>query len=356
MHSLDHILQSVFGLQQFRPHQRDIVEDVLAGHDVVCVMPTGAGKSLCFQLPAVVSRGLTIIVSPLISLMADQVSHLRKLKIPAMLLNSSQSWDEQRKVLHQLEEGFSGLLYIAPERFSAGSFQRLLPRLRPKLFVVDEAHCVSFWGHDFRPEYMRLAEAREQLGSPVTVAVTATATPQVRDDIVKMLGLRGPHMHVTGFDRPNLTYACRKLERNGDKDSALLRFLRGRDGSGIVYCSTRKNVELIAALLEDEFPDRSVTAYHAGMPHVPSAPHRPWSRGQDLQDSPSQPREPHQSARVHLLTPRVLGGFLLSRLRRTLHPGRHNAFGGDRDARPCAVQTYQILLRSAAVWYRHGYR
>ncbi|HYH01059.1 MAG TPA: RecQ family ATP-dependent DNA helicase [Terriglobales bacterium] len=258
-------MQSVFGLKRFRPHQREIVEDILAGQDVICVMPTGAGKSLCFQLPAVALRGLTIIVSPLISLMADQVQYLRKLKIPAMLLNSSQAWEQQRDVLHSLEQGFAGLLYIAPERFSAGSFQRLLPRLRPKLFVVDEAHCVSFWGHDFRPEYMKLAEVREQLGSPVTVAVTATATPQVQQDIVGMLGLRAPRMHVTGFDRPNLTYASRKFERMGDKDAALLRFLRGRHGSGIVYCSTRKNVELLTALLEDEFPDRSVTAYHAGM-------------------------------------------------------------------------------------------
>lgn len=265
MVSLDHILHSVFGLKEFRPHQSDIISDVLAGHDVVCVMPTGAGKSLCFQLPAVACGGLTIIVSPLISLMADQVQHLRKLKIPALVLNSSQRVEEQRQVISRLYDGFSGLLYIAPERFSAPSFQRLMPRLQPSLFVVDEAHCVSFWGHDFRPEYMQLAEVRQQLGSPVTIAVTATATPQVRDDMVRMLGLRGPKMHVTGFDRSNLTYACRKLDRVKDKDAALLRFLRNREGSGIVYCSTRKTVEALAALLDQECPDRTVTAYHAGM-------------------------------------------------------------------------------------------
>ncbi len=265
MHSSEQILRTVFRLEHFRPRQREIIEDVLKGKDVVCVMPTGAGKSLCFQLPAVMMRGLTVIVSPLISLMADQVQHLRALKIPAMLLNSSQDWEQQRQVLSKLGDGFAGLLYVAPERFSAPSFQRLLPRLQTKLFVVDEAHCVSFWGHDFRPEYMKLAEARRALGSPVTIAVTATATPQVRKDIVDMLGLRSPAMHVTGFDRPNLLYSCRHFERIGDKDHALLRLLKSTKGSGIVYCSTRKAVEALAALFEEEFPEREVCAYHAGM-------------------------------------------------------------------------------------------
>ncbi len=145
------------------------------------------------------------------------------------------------------------------------SFQRLLPQLKPSLFVVDEAHCVSFWGHDFRPEYMRLAEVRKQLGSPVTVAVTATATPQVQQDMVTMLGLKEPKLHVTGFDRPNLAYTCRSLERWGDKDQALLRFLKAHKGSGIVYCSTRKAVEELTALIEEQFPERAICAYHAGM-------------------------------------------------------------------------------------------
>ena len=266
MSSPESILQTVFGLQQFRPQQREIIEDVLAGHDVVCVMPTGAGKSLCFQLPAVILRGLTIVVSPLISLMADQVAHLRKLRIPTMLLNSSQSGDEQRKALAALHNGYRGILYIAPERFAAPSFQNLLPKLRPNLFVVDEAHCVSFWGHDFRPEYMNLADVRKALGSPVTMSLTATATPQVRRDIVEMLGLRSPKLHVTGFDRPNLAYSCRRLESEHEKDEALLRFLTARkNDGGIVYCSTRKAVEALAALLEEQFPGRTICAYHAGM-------------------------------------------------------------------------------------------
>jgi ATP-dependent DNA helicase RecQ len=266
MQSPENILQSVFGLPRFRPQQREIIEDVLAGHDVVCVMPTGAGKSLCFQLPAVMLGGLTLVVSPLISLMADQIAHLRKLRIPAMLLNSSQCSDEQRQALAALHNGYRGLLYVAPERFAAPSFQKLIQKLRPNLFVVDEAHCVSFWGHDFRPEYMNLADVRKALGSPVTMSLTATATPQVRRDIVEMLGLRSPKMHVTGFDRPNLAYSCRRLESANEKDDAVRRFLAARkDDGGIIYCSTRKAVEELSAFLEEEFRGRTICAYHAGM-------------------------------------------------------------------------------------------
>ena len=265
MDSLDDLLQQTFRLSEFRPHQREIVEDVLARNDVVCVMPTGAGKSLCFQLPAVMLKGLTVVVSPLISLMADQVHQLQALGVPVLLLNSSQSSGEQSQVLARLRQDFTGLLYLAPERFAAPSFQRLLPQLRPNLLVVDEAHCLSFWGHDFRPEYMRLGEVREQLGSPVTIALTATATPNVRNDIVRMLGLRTPKIHVTGFDRPNLTYACRRLDTEAAKDAALLHGLSKQGGSGIVYCATRRLVEQLAALFQEKFPQRTVRAYHAGM-------------------------------------------------------------------------------------------
>ena len=265
MDTIDDLLQRVFRLSEFRPHQREVVEDVLAGHDVVCVMPTGAGKSLCFQLPALMLKGLTVVVSPLISLMADQVRQLQALAIPALLLNSSQPGGEQSQVLAQLRNGFAGLLYLAPERFAAASFQRLLPDLKPKLLVVDEAHCLSFWGHDFRPEYMRLGEVREQLGSPATIALTATATPNVRHDIVRMLGLRTPKTHVTGFDRPNLTYACRRLDTESQKDAALIHGLSRQPGSGIVYCATRRLAEQLAALFEEKFPKRVIRPYHAGM-------------------------------------------------------------------------------------------
>ena len=265
MTNLEQLLRDDFGLAGFRPHQREVIEDVLSGADVLCVMPTGAGKSLCFQLPAVALRGLTIIVSPLISLMADQVAHLKQRKIPALLLNSSQSTDEQRAVIRTVANGFTGLLYVAPERFASNSFQWLMSRIKPRLFVVDEAHCVSFWGHDFRPEYMRLGEVRKQLGDPITIALTATATRQVQRDIVRMLGLREPSIHVTGFDRPNLSYAARRFEKDREKEAALVRFLAGRKGSGIIYCSTRRSVEDVTGLLQRNLKDRRISQYHAGM-------------------------------------------------------------------------------------------
>ena len=263
--NVDDLLLRVFRLEGFRPHQREIIDNVLSGSDVVCVMPTGAGKSLCFQLPALLLKGLTVVVSPLISLMADQVRQLRDLGVPVLLLNSSQETHEQSQVLNRLKQGFDGLLYLAPERFASASFQRVLPQLQTKLLVVDEAHCLSFWGHDFRPEYMRLAEVREQLGSPSTIALTATATPAVRNDIVRMLKLRAPKVHVTGFDRPNLTYACRRIDFDLEKDQSLVHGLSRQPGSGIVYCSTRKKVEYLTAFLHRSFPQRTIRAYHAGM-------------------------------------------------------------------------------------------
>jgi RecQ family ATP-dependent DNA helicase len=275
VNSVDRLLTEAFRLPQFRPQQREVIEDVLAGHDVVCVMPTGAGKSLCYQLPAVVLGELTVVVSPLIALMADQVRQLEDLGIPCLLLNSSQDSIEQRDTLRKLRSGFKGILYVAPERFASPSFHALLSQLRPRLFVVDEAHCVSFWGHDFRPEYMRLAEIREALGAPVTIALTATATPQVRSDIATFLKLRAPKLHVTGFDRPNLRYAARFFRNDGEKDTALLQGLPLAKGTGIIYCATRRTVEELTALLESKFPTRTICAYHAGMPQ----PER--SRSQD---------------------------------------------------------------------------
>lgn len=258
-------LRTVFHHDSFRPAQREIVEDVLSGNDVVCIMPTGAGKSLCFQLPAVMQGGLTLIVSPLISLMADQADHLRRLGVPALVLNSSQSSAEQMQVRTELRHGFSGLLYVAPERFNSEQFVRAMQRLKPRLFVIDEAHCISAWGHDFRPEYRRLGEIRRLLGSPRTMALTATATPTVRDDIKRQLGLAAATVHTTGFDRPNLTYGCRIVERQADKDRELLKLVAAEAGTGIVYCSTRRAAEDLCAFLTEKLPGRSVFAYHAGM-------------------------------------------------------------------------------------------
>ena len=258
-------LQNLFGLDEFRPSQREVIEDVLRGKDVLCVMPTGAGKSLCYQLPAAVSGGLTIVVSPLISLMEDQVQQLRDEGIPATVINSSLSPGMRREAMAQVREGFNGLLYVAPERFFAADFAALLETLRPKLFAVDEAHCVSQWGHDFRPEYLLLGEVRRKLGSPPCVALTATATEDVRSDIVHQLGLSEPTVVVTGFDRPNLRYQCRYIAKAREKDAELVRVLSQEPGSSIVYCATRKAVDEVTGLLGHNLKDRPVFGYHAGM-------------------------------------------------------------------------------------------
>src|SRR3954470_20663592 len=265
MTDLTQTLRDVFGLDEFRPGQREVISDVLAGKDVLCVMPTGAGKSLCYQLPAVMQGGLTIVVSPLISLMEDQVQQMRDEGISATLLNSSLAPKQQREVIAQLEAGFEGLLYVAPERFFAPSFQPVLEQLKPKLFAIDEAHCISQWGHDFRPDYSQLGEVRKKLGSPPTIALTATATDDVRADIIHRLALREPSIVVTGFDRPNLAYESIRAPKTSDKDRALIDLLRTELGSGIVYCSTRRAVDEITAMLSEHLKDRSVSAYHAGM-------------------------------------------------------------------------------------------
>lgn len=258
-------LQDLFGLDDFRPAQRGVIEDVLRGKDVLCVMPTGAGKSLCYQLPAAVGGGLSIVVSPLISLMTDQVQQLRDEGINAAMLNSALGAAEQREVIGSLHLGFEGLLYVAPERFFAPGFQSLLPALRPKLFAIDEAHCISQWGHDFRPEYSQLGEVRKRLGNPPTIALTATATDDVRGDIIRILGLRDPTVVVTGFDRPNLMYESRTVSKAAEKDALLLELVRSNPGSGIVYCATRKAVDAVTSLLGERLRDRPVFAYHAGM-------------------------------------------------------------------------------------------
>ena len=258
-------LQTAFGLDDFRLRQREVIEDVLAGRDVLCVMPTGAGKSLCYQLPAVVGGGLTLVVSPLISLMENQVSQLRDEGIAAEMINSSLTAAEQRDVIWKLREGFDGLLYVAPERFFNPTFAPLVSDLRPAIFAIDEAHCISQWGHDFRPEYMQLGEVRRRLNPGVTIALTATATEDVRRDIVSSLGLENPKVVVTGFDRPNLMYESRRTQKVREKQDALVKLLGRETASGIVYCATRKAVDEVTSLLSQALSDRPVFAYHAGM-------------------------------------------------------------------------------------------
>jgi ATP-dependent DNA helicase RecQ len=260
-------LQTHFGLDDFRPAQREIIDAILAPRDVLCVMPTGAGKSLCFQLPGVVhaeSGGVTLVVSPLIALMYDQVRQLRDEGLPAELLSSNQTQEEQREVLARLNRGFAGLLYVAPERFANAGFSNTLRQLPISLLAIDEAHCISQWGHDFRPEYRQLGAIRQRLGAPPTIALTATATPEVRTDIVQQLALADPAIFVTGFDRPNLRYAVERT-RGNEKIEKLVALLSAGVGHSIVYCSTRKQVDEVAPTLAAVMPDKTVVAYHAGL-------------------------------------------------------------------------------------------
>lgn len=265
MPDLQEQLQELFGLDDFRPSQREVIEDVIAGKDVLCVMPTGAGKSLCYQLPAAADGGLTIVVSPLISLMEDQVQQLRDEGINAALINSSLTAAMQRTAMSELEQGFEGLLYVAPERFSNFAFQAILEKLKIKLLAIDEAHCISQWGHDFRPEYSQLGDVRARLGDPPTIALTATATEDVRGDIIRALRLREPTIVITGFDRPNLSYQSHRISKAAHKEQMLLKLLRDADGSAIVYCSRRKAVDELTEMLSQQIPDRAVVGYHAGM-------------------------------------------------------------------------------------------
>ncbi len=259
--SLLPLLKQHFGFESFRPLQEEIIRDCLAGRDVLALLPTGGGKSLCFQLPAVLRSGLTVVVSPLISLMKDQVDALQAGGVSATFLNSSLDASRLQARLREVQEGRYRLLYVAPERLMLGSFLAVLRRLAVELIVIDEAHCISEWGHDFRPEYRQLAELRHHFPRAAMMALTATATERVRADIVKHLQLRDPALHVGSFNRANLTY--RIVPKRGPYEH-LLAFLRPRQGeSGIVYCQSRRGAEGLAERLERD----GITArpYHAGL-------------------------------------------------------------------------------------------
>jgi len=255
------LLKQYFGFTSFRPLQEEIIRDSLAGKDVFALLPTGGGKSLCFQLPALTHSGLTVVVSPLIALMKDQVDALQASGIAATFLNSSLAAGEGRARLRGLHNGEYRLLYVAPERLMLSGFLEDLQRWNVRLIAVDEAHCISEWGHDFRPEYRQIAQLRELFPQVPFMALTATATERVREDIVTHLKLRDPQIYVASFNRPNLTY--RVIPKNKPYDQ-LLNFLRDRPKEGgIVYCQSRKSAERVAAnLSEDGVPARP---YHAGL-------------------------------------------------------------------------------------------
>src|SRR5262247_3643154 len=257
------LLHERFGYQDFRPGQAAIIDALLQGQHVLTVMPTGSGKSLCYQLPALLNEGCTLVISPLIALMKDQVDSLQAHGIAATFVNSSLSPQEQQERLYACRAGHYKLLYIAPERFRSQRFLDTIAQTRVSLFAVDEAHCISQWGHDFRPDYMRLREAADVLGRPQIIALTATATTQVRSDIAAQLALKKLAPFVAGFDRHNLTLRVEPCKSDNDRVTKAFQIVKRAKGSGIVYCSTRKAVDEGSGKLRHM--GLTVGAYHAGL-------------------------------------------------------------------------------------------
>lgn len=260
---LQSCLTARFGLDHFREGQREVVETALSGRHALVVMPTGGGKSLCYQLPALLLDGVTLVVSPLIALMKDQVDALVDLGLPATFVNSSLAPAEQRSRLRQVAEGRIKLLFVAPERLRSDLFWQALESAPVSLFAVDEAHCISQWGHDFRPDYLALGQGRERLGNPVTLALTATATPRVRKDIVAQLGVEEASVFVSGFERENLFLEVYKASGKRDKLARLSQVIDALTGPAIVYCATRRAVEEVAADLSRLYV--GVGHYHGGV-------------------------------------------------------------------------------------------
>lgn len=269
------LLKIHFGYESFLPGQEKAIDNILAGQDTLVVLPTGGGKSLIYQLPALVLEGVTIVISPLIALMKDQVDSLERVGIPATFINSSISPDETERRLVKIRNSYYKIIYIAPERFYNQAFVAELKKIKVSLFAIDEAHCISQWGHDFRPSYMRLRDAIKLVGSPTVVALTATATPEVRDDIVKQLNMSDEDTVITGFARPNLQFAVVPTA-NGQKMEHIVNLLTTNSemGSGIIYVGTRaKADELVEALTDN---DIKAVVYHAGM----DANSRDWVQDQ----------------------------------------------------------------------------
>ncbi|MFD2255280.1 RecQ family ATP-dependent DNA helicase [Luteolibacter algae] len=255
-------LKEYFGFSKFLDGQEEVISEIVSGKDGLVVMPTGGGKSLCFQIPALCFPGVTLVISPLIALMKDQVDALVTRGVSATLINSTLSWPEQKERLDGMRRGEFKLVYVAPERFRAESFLNALRDVEVSLFAIDEAHCLSQWGHDFRPDYLRLGKSLEKIGRPQCVALTATATPVVRNDIKNVLKLRQPFERVSGFSRPNLSLAITAVDKAAHKDERI-RAIISAHKTGIIYCATRKKVDLVSETLASW--GVKCISYHGGM-------------------------------------------------------------------------------------------
>ena len=261
-HTPEQALKILFGYDSFRAGQKSVIDSILAGRDAFAVMPTGAGKSVCYQIPAVLLPGITLVVSPLISLMQDQVKALNEAGVPAAFINSSLSEKDYNETIRRARQGIYKIIYIAPERLVTEGFLALAKSVPISMVTVDEAHCISQWGQDFRPSYMKIVEFVKTLEKrPIISAFTATATGTVREDIICTLGLQNPFTLVNGFDRENLFF---QVDKPKNKEQYILKYISGHSGdSGIIYCATRKNVDNIYELLKSK--GISVGKYHAGM-------------------------------------------------------------------------------------------